>query len=355
MRELHALHGQILSNLGGLQGRTKAVLQEQESDLLRAFRARLYDLQMELEAERSKKDDGSLEWIERTRTLGKELDWSREEALRLDRTNASLSKEVARLRSQASSQDDDRQFLLRQLVGLRKDNAALREAATAAAEQAKGAGGGGGGRAMTVDVLTFGSRPNTSGSAGGRAPLGAGFGRGGLAAASAPHLGRPTTPAAAGGGGGALGGKAGDERARELQVRLSETERRAQDVISKLKKALEGERRALRALRTTHVRELQSRTELEIFLRQCLQDVKAQLVRARRVRVRAAPIAGLARSDPKLTACVLVSRRRCRAGPGAHARGPLGARARARDGALAVAGPRRHTAIREDISRAPRG
>ena len=57
-------------------------------------RARLrYDVQIELEVERSKKDDGALEWIERTRTLGKELDWSREEALRLDRVNQFLTKE----------------------------------------------------------------------------------------------------------------------------------------------------------------------------------------------------------------------------------------------------------------------
>ena len=41
--------------------------------LLRAFRARLWDVQFELENERSKKDDGALEWIEKTRTLGKPL------------------------------------------------------------------------------------------------------------------------------------------------------------------------------------------------------------------------------------------------------------------------------------------
>lgn len=127
MAPLHAIHGQILEGLSSLQANSKAVLQEQESDLLRAFRARLYDVQMELEAERSKKDDGALEWIERTRTLGKELDWSREEALRLDRTNQHLAKESARLRSQYALQEDDRKFLLRQVVLLKKENSALRE------------------------------------------------------------------------------------------------------------------------------------------------------------------------------------------------------------------------------------
>ena len=43
-----------------------------------------------------------------------ELDWSREEALRLDRVNRHLTKESARLKAQLKSQEDDRDFLVRQ-------------------------------------------------------------------------------------------------------------------------------------------------------------------------------------------------------------------------------------------------
>jgi hypothetical protein len=60
-------------------------------------------VQIELERERSKKDDGAVEWIEKSRTLGKELDWSREEALRLDRSNQQLASESARLKAQVGS------------------------------------------------------------------------------------------------------------------------------------------------------------------------------------------------------------------------------------------------------------
>ena len=86
----------VMDRLRAMQSREQASLQEQEKDLLRAFRARLWDVQFELESERSKKDDGALEWIEKTKTLGKELDWSREEALRLDRMNQFLTKENCR-------------------------------------------------------------------------------------------------------------------------------------------------------------------------------------------------------------------------------------------------------------------
>lgn len=329
MGPLHAMHGQILTGLTGLQDKTKAVLQEQEADLLRAFRARLYDVQMELEAERSKKDDGALEWIERTRTLGKELDWSREEALRLDRTNQHLAKENGRLRNQAAAQDDDRQFLLRQLVALKKENAALRDTnlqiKAAAAAAANGALRPTATTAeTTVEPLT---RPGTSASTGAlpwrqSASQASRLlpGSGGLApSASVPHLARPTTTpaqrsrlsvaepqlsAATAGGGTAVAtaavGKVAqlENRLREATANRAEAERRGATVASRLNKMIDAERRALRALRATHTRELQSRSELEIFLRQCIADVKAQLVRARHA-PRAVPRA--ARRTPRCT------------------------------------------------------
>lgn len=69
MQKLKAVQGKILENVELVQERTSRVLQEQERDLLRAFRARLFDVQTELEKEKSKKDDGAGAWIERSRQL----------------------------------------------------------------------------------------------------------------------------------------------------------------------------------------------------------------------------------------------------------------------------------------------
>lgn len=318
MAPLHAMHGQILDGLSGLQEKTKAVLQEQESDLLRAFRARLYDVQMELEAERSKKDDGALEWIERTRTLGKELDWSREEALRLDRTNQHLAKENGRLRSQAVAQDDDRQFLLRQLVSLKKENASLRDTnatlkavASAAAQRQPSASG------ATTSVEPLG-RPSTSGGSTSLSQQLASHPARGLATPQAGAVRPMSTPAQpssklahaeagpthTSGNGATPGGRIAllEQKVREGSVQLAETERRAQEVVGRLKKMVEAERKALRALRATHTRELQSRTELEVFLRQCIADVKAQLVRLAG-RGRAPLCAPVLRTVWRLVAC----------------------------------------------------
>lgn len=75
--------------------------------------------QTELEREKSRKDSGDSAWIERTRQTEAELDWAKEMADRLDRVNQGLSRENMRLKSQFKSQEDDRKFLIRQLVAVK--------------------------------------------------------------------------------------------------------------------------------------------------------------------------------------------------------------------------------------------
>lgn len=73
-----SISGQIINNVTLVQDRTAKILQEQERDLLRAFRARLFDVQTELEKEKSKKDDGAGAWIEKSRQLEAEVEWAKE-------------------------------------------------------------------------------------------------------------------------------------------------------------------------------------------------------------------------------------------------------------------------------------
>ena len=63
MQKLKQIQGQILNNVSLVQDRTAKIIQEQERDLLKAFRARLFDVQTELEKEKSKKEDGAGAWI----------------------------------------------------------------------------------------------------------------------------------------------------------------------------------------------------------------------------------------------------------------------------------------------------
>lgn len=131
LSKLKQMQGQILSNIELVQDRTARILQEQERDLLKAFRARLYDVQTELDKEKSRKDDGAGAWIDKCNTLTSELEWSKGVADRLERVNQSLMQDNARLRSEFVSQDEDRNFIIMQLVSVKKENAKLRAEYTA--------------------------------------------------------------------------------------------------------------------------------------------------------------------------------------------------------------------------------
>ena len=78
VQKLKTTHAKILDNIELVQDRTSRILHDQERDLLRAFRARLCDVQTELEKEKSKKDDGAGAWIERSRQLESEVEWAKE-------------------------------------------------------------------------------------------------------------------------------------------------------------------------------------------------------------------------------------------------------------------------------------
>ena len=270
MLGLRGEHQKVIDRLNAQKMRETNSLQEQEKDLLRAFRARLWDVQFELETERSKKDDGALEWIEKTKTLGKELDWSRDEALRLDRMNQFLSKENAKLKTQIRSQEDDREFIVRQMLALKKENSRLKteaqEAGLGGEEGAEGAGTLAGARAQSAAV-----RGTAPGSAKGLArPMTAG-------AAAFRALedieANETAPAGA--------SLAASERVKELMLQQAESEERYREVVARLKRLLDVERRNLRAVRGAHAKDLQSRTELETLLRACVDDVRKEVATQR--------------------------------------------------------------------------
>lgn len=64
MESLKNMHQQILHNVEMVQDRSSKILQEQEKDLLRAFRARLFDVQVHRAAWHKARLDGEEELFE---------------------------------------------------------------------------------------------------------------------------------------------------------------------------------------------------------------------------------------------------------------------------------------------------
>ena len=126
MINLKKMHEDIQCNVGIVQHRTARLVQEQELDLLRAFRARLADVQIELEKEKEKTDDGAMAWIDRSRTLEGQVDTEKDRADKLDRINQTKGRENARLKQKFQMMEDDRKYLVKKLVAHKKQNQRLR-------------------------------------------------------------------------------------------------------------------------------------------------------------------------------------------------------------------------------------
>lgn len=218
MKKLKSMQAQILSNVELVQDRTARILQEQERDLLRAFRARLFDVQTELEKEKSKKDDGAGAWIERSHQLEAEVDWAKEVADRLERANQTLTQENLRLKAQFQSQEEDRNFLIKQLVSVKKENANFRTAFEALEQKYD---------ELQQQVKTSESNNN----------------------------------------------------APRVIEKKGESEDRYKEVNKRLKQNLLDEKRRLEQTRQNYTQELKARTEMELLLRQCVDDVRREITR----------------------------------------------------------------------------
>ncbi|RLN58325.1 hypothetical protein BBJ29_002498 [Phytophthora kernoviae] len=230
---------------------------KQEKDLLRAFRARLYSVQEELESEKNKTDDGASAWIEKSKQLETEVEWTKELADRLDRLNQSLTRENQRLKTQFSTQENDREFLVKQLVTVKKDNVSLRtevEVLRQQLDQLRDAGQPQHQHSSSHTLFTTASTsslPKVNYRDSAPNPTLAG------------NHPRPNT---------AVGGTA--------MTLASDGDNRYKEIIKRLKRLLEVERRNLHQVRTAYKMELQNHTELEVTLKDCVQDVRSEIAQA---------------------------------------------------------------------------
>jgi len=228
------MHKTVVTGLDCIQNNTAKSLQDQEKDLMRAFRNRLQEVANEFEAQKSRKGEHSSELQAKHRRVVSELYESQELANSFDRHCQTLQAENQRLRQKLDTRDDDRQSLLKELAIARKELARLKA-------QIKEGEGSGADSAASPDLRKE-------------------------AAAKRNNISQKQI-----------------EQARLQQTHNKQFEREVsyREAIAKLKRAVETERQASRSLKQHHVEMLQQRSELEVLLRQCLDDVKGEILRQR--------------------------------------------------------------------------
>jgi len=235
MAVIENMHKSVVAGLECIQNNTSKILQDQEKDLMRAFRARLQDVSRDLEAQRGRKGEHSTELQVRHRRVVAELHEAQELAQTFDKKNQQLTAENQRLQERLRTREDDRQALLRELVLARKEaarlKASIKEGAGAAAEE--------GAKEEEPERKSFTQK------------------------------------------------QIDQARLQSTHNKQYEREVAYREAVAKLKRMVESERQSVRALKAQQVELLQQRTELEVLMRQCLDDVKAELARTT-----AAPLPG---------------------------------------------------------------
>eukprot|EP00933_Yihiella_yeosuensis_P058184 TRINITY_DN5847_c0_g1_i3.p1 TRINITY_DN5847_c0_g1~~TRINITY_DN5847_c0_g1_i3.p1 ORF type:complete len:448 (+),score=115.39 TRINITY_DN5847_c0_g1_i3:120-1463(+) len=232
MEVIQNLHGSIVSGLDCIQNNTAKILQDQEKDLMRAFRARLQEVSKDLEAQRSRKGEHSTELQARHRRVVTELHEAQELAQTFHKKNEQLAAENQKLQDKLRTREDDRQALVRELVLSRKEVARLKAQNNSSGKE---------GASTTAESF----------------------------ASKSPEP-RPRS----------FSQKQIDQtRLQQTQNKQYEREVAYREAATKLKRMVEAERKTVRSLRQQQAEMMQQRTELEVLLKQCLDDVKAEILR----------------------------------------------------------------------------
>lgn len=225
MGVIRNMHDSVVNGLEEIQNRTAKVLQEQEKDLMRAFRARLQDVFRELETQRTAKGDYSAEIQARHRRVVSELHASQELAQIFDKKNLSLQTDNQKLQDQLRTREDDRQALLKELVLAKREVSRLKN--------------------QLEDNPTEGRQQ--------------------VKKEKSPS--KPT-------------GKAIDQsRLQSSRNAKYERELQYRTAITRLKRLYEQTRRKVEVLQDQQNKFYQNRTELEILLTSSLEDVKMEIAR----------------------------------------------------------------------------
>jgi hypothetical protein len=192
------------------------------------------------------------------------VEWTKELADRLDRLNQSLTRENQRLKTQFTTQENDREFLVKQLVVVKKDNVRLRsecESLQQQLEELKDDTGHSSGSlsSTTAASASMGALPRVvTREASSRMVL-----------SSRPTTATGIVATASSGGLGFMSSAA-----------ALEADNRYKEIIKRLKRVLDVERRNLQQVRSAYKSELQNRTELEMILKECIHDVRGEIATA---------------------------------------------------------------------------
>mmetsp|Transcript_7837 Transcript_7837/g.15299 ORF Transcript_7837/g.15299 Transcript_7837/m.15299 type:complete len:376 (+) Transcript_7837:335-1462(+) len=244
MDSIKEMHKSIQDSIMEMQKKTVRMLENQERDLIRDFKTKLIAVEQELFKERKKNENGSVEWVEKCHKLTSELEWLRDTAKKLSEENKNINKEMRRLRKTLKQKEEDREYLIKQLVDVKKENQKIASVRPATSNP-------------VPPAIARLERPYTAAldssalAKGATSPL----------HRSSSDLEDPFT--------------VGSRRASPKGTSFTaQQERRYKNVIARLKRQVEAEQTKIKKIRAQYRAEISARNELQTILKMCVMDVR---------------------------------------------------------------------------------
>ena len=268
----------INENIDNYDKQLEKLQDEQAKELARKYKSLVSRTKKSIEKEKAKSGDKAAEEKERENELRHHLELITNIAQRIDNENRALTKKNAQLKSDFKAQENEREMLVKQLVIQKKDNQKIRDEITTLKGTLKDQEAAKKEQEIDLDNMEdqetklFGTTKMSMHPP----PSDMGRRTGNM---SATLAGRSTHLTGAGTmSRGALHQQSGP--LVYVPPRKVETEeeklRRYDRVMDKLRKMMQNERRLLKAARLQYNKELGSKTELEVLLKQAVDKVKGE-------------------------------------------------------------------------------
>jgi len=257
MEEIAGLHTKIIDNINNIQVKTSKVLLDQEKDIIRFFNNKINEIKKQFEEERIKRSKKDQSYEVKEKQLIAELEWIKDIAQKIDQENHTLMKKYMDLKAQYSTQENDREILLREVILKKKKNAILKsqieQYEKVLDDVAQTREGQNDQQSFIEDEGSVeGNQENISQE---HVPL--------FNASHADSFKKRSQISSAAG-------------PRNVRINTAGTnvQGRAEGIINKLKMALVKEKKKTQQLKTLYIKELESKSILEKVLRGCIEDVK---------------------------------------------------------------------------------
>ncbi|KAL9646014.1 hypothetical protein ABK040_000454 [Willaertia magna] len=238
MENVRNLKDKIQDKINLMKNELYKLLETKENEFERKMEEMMRRFEKELMKERKKSTTGEREWREKSKSLKKELDSTVLQVLKLDERNNELIKENQKLKIQFAAQEDDRNLFAKHVAKEKREKSKLKEEVARLQQELES-------RTNVIKELHMVRQYSPSNS----------------------HY------------------NYAESTAHSSLMQYSsnndfeERERRLIDANNKLKRLLDSERKNIRQIRNQNIRILEERTELEIFLRSCIEDVKEEIKR----------------------------------------------------------------------------